>query len=55
MLIKRWGEPEDLVGPTVFLLSNASSYITGSDVVVDGYLAVFKIIYKKLYRRVGCL
>ncbi len=36
MLIKRWGEPEDLVGPTVFLLSNASSYITGSDVVVDG-------------------
>ena len=36
MLIKRWGESSDLVGPAVFLLSDASSYITGSDIYVDG-------------------
>jgi NAD(P)-dependent dehydrogenase (short-subunit alcohol dehydrogenase family) len=36
MLIKRWGEPADLVGPAAFLLSDASSYITGSDIYVDG-------------------
>lgn len=36
MIIKRWGNPEDLVGPVIFLLSNASSYITGSDINVDG-------------------
>lgn len=36
MIIKRWGTPEDLVGPVVFLLSDASAYITGSDIYVDG-------------------
>tara|TARA_Y100000991_G_scaffold212029_1_gene195441 strand:- start:203 stop:952 length:750 start_codon:yes stop_codon:yes gene_type:complete len=36
MIIKRWGEPYDLVGPAAFLISDASSYITGSDIYVDG-------------------
>jgi len=36
MIIPRWGEPEDLSGATIFLLSKASSYITGSDLAVDG-------------------
>ena len=35
-LIKRWGNPLDLVGPTIFLISEASSYITGTDLYVDG-------------------
>lgn len=35
-MIKRYGEPEDLVGTAVFLASNASSYITGTDIYVDG-------------------
>jgi gluconate 5-dehydrogenase len=35
-LIKRWGESTDLVGPAIFLISNASSYITGTDIYVDG-------------------
>jgi len=35
-LMKRWGESEDLVGPTIFLISEASSYITGTDIYVDG-------------------
>ncbi|RWE33504.1 MAG: glucose 1-dehydrogenase [Mesorhizobium sp.] len=37
----RFGEPEEMVGPVVFLASSMSSYVTGSTVVVDGgYLAV---------------
>lgn len=32
----RWGEPEDFAGPTVFLASEAASYIHGSIVLVDG-------------------
>jgi len=37
----RFGEPEELVGPTVFLASSMSSYVTGTTLVVDGgYLAV---------------
>ncbi len=35
-LLKRWGESADLVGPCLFLASKAASYITGSDLVVDG-------------------
>jgi 2-deoxy-D-gluconate 3-dehydrogenase len=32
----RWGEPEDLTGPVVFLASPASDYINGHVLVVDG-------------------
>lgn len=32
----RWGEVSEIIGPVVFLLSSASSYITGADIVVDG-------------------
>ncbi len=32
----RWGEPEDLMGTVVFLCSDASSYMNGSVVTVDG-------------------
>lgn len=36
IMLGRWGEPEDLAGPAVFLASDASSYITGQDIYVDG-------------------
>ncbi|MHA1764672.1 MAG: SDR family oxidoreductase [Promethearchaeota archaeon] len=32
----RMGTPEDLIGPTLFLISDASKYITGQILLVDG-------------------
>jgi len=32
----RWADPEDLVGTAVFLASDASDYITGQTIFVDG-------------------
>jgi NAD(P)-dependent dehydrogenase (short-subunit alcohol dehydrogenase family) len=39
--MKRAGQPEELVGPVVFLCSDAASYVTGAILAVDGgFLAV---------------
>jgi len=32
----RWGKPEDLVGTVIYLASDASKYVTGQDIYVDG-------------------
>ena len=32
----RWGNPEELVGTAVFLASEASDYISGQTIYVDG-------------------
>lgn len=32
----RWGKPEDFKGPLVFLASDASAYVSGSVMLVDG-------------------
>lgn len=32
----RWGQPEDFAGPTVFLASEAASYMNGAIILVDG-------------------
>jgi gluconate 5-dehydrogenase len=33
---RRWGKPEELVGTAVFLASNASNYVSGQIIYVDG-------------------
>ncbi len=39
--LQRWASPEEMAWPTVFLLSDAASYITGTVLFVDGgWLAV---------------
>ena len=35
-LLGRWGEPKEVVGAVNFLLSDKSSYITGSTITIDG-------------------
>lgn len=35
-LLNRWGTMNDLVGPCIFLASDASGYVTGQDLYVDG-------------------
>lgn len=37
----RWGEPEDLVGPAVFLASDASDFVNGHILYVDGGILAY--------------
>jgi NAD(P)-dependent dehydrogenase (short-subunit alcohol dehydrogenase family) len=35
-ILKRWSSPAEIAAPTVFLVSDAASYVTGSVLFVDG-------------------
>ena len=37
----RWGEPEDLMGPAVFLASEASNFVNGHILYVDGGILAY--------------
>ena len=37
----RWGEPEDLIGPAVFLASDASNFVNGHILYVDGGILAY--------------
>ena len=38
---ERWGKPEDLQGPAVFLASSASDFVNGQILYVDGGIAAY--------------
>jgi meso-butanediol dehydrogenase/(S,S)-butanediol dehydrogenase/diacetyl reductase len=40
-LIKRVGQPKDVVGVALFLAGEDAGYITGANIVVDGGFACF--------------
>jgi NAD(P)-dependent dehydrogenase (short-subunit alcohol dehydrogenase family) len=35
-VFNRWAQPEEMIGPTVFLASDAASYVTGTILFADG-------------------
>lgn len=39
--LERMAEIDDLTGPAVFLVSDASRYVTGHDLVVDGGFTIW--------------
>lgn len=40
-ILKRWAQADEMVGPTLFLISDAASYVTGTILYADGgWLAV---------------
>lgn len=39
--LRRNAQPEDIVGPVVFLLSEAASFVTGVDLLVDGGFVIW--------------
>ena len=40
-VFKRWGQADEMIGPTLFLISDAASYVTGTILYADaGWLAV---------------
>jgi NAD(P)-dependent dehydrogenase (short-subunit alcohol dehydrogenase family) len=35
-ILNRWGQPRDMVGAAIFLASDASAYVTGQEIFIDG-------------------
>ena len=38
--LRRWGTPDDFAGAAVFLASDASSFMTGSEIMIDGGFSI---------------
>src|SRR5204862_7118562 len=38
--LRRWGEPADMVGVAIWLASDASAYVSGAHIPVDGAVSV---------------
>ena len=35
-MLNKWGQPNDIIGAAVYLMSDSSQYVTGIDLHVDG-------------------
>ena len=46
---KRFADPEELVGTLIWLLSDASQYVTGSKITLDGGFTVFGFNTRLIY------
>jgi NAD(P)-dependent dehydrogenase (short-subunit alcohol dehydrogenase family) len=40
----RFGNPDELIGALVWLLSDASKFVTGSKITVDGGFTIFSVV-----------
>lgn len=40
LLLKRWGDPEELAATLIWLASDAAGYVTGQTIVVDGGVTI---------------
>ena len=50
------GQPEDLMGAVVYLLSDASGYVTGADLRVDGgYTVTWKVLHTVVVEQCSAL
>ncbi|MBQ7578687.1 MAG: SDR family oxidoreductase [Synergistaceae bacterium] len=38
--LKRYGKPEEVAAGIIYLLSGASSYVTGTDLIIDGGISI---------------
>lgn len=53
-IMKRWGTADEMAGPTLFLLSDAASYVTGTILYADGgWLAVDGTVHAAGERQPG--
>ena len=39
-IINRWGEPRDLIGVIIFLATKSSSFVTGTNIPIDGGFSI---------------
>ena len=39
-ILNRWGEPNDLIGIVIFLATKSSSFVTGTNIIVDGGFSI---------------
>ena len=35
-MLKRWGDVDDILGGVIYLLSDSSNYVTGTELIIDG-------------------
>ena len=41
--MKRYGEPRELVGAVLWLLSDAAGFVTGAEIAIDGGFSAMSI------------